>query len=168
MPENCGHEAAAIRMLRDMGLEARDIGVDVVRSAGRGRFMGDYAPETAELETADAGHRPASHRSDERASDGSRGEAAKPGRRGKLCVAANGDVHPCIFSREITLGNIRETPLDAIVRGFRVRTPAKPSAARWAACRGALSCADCQAIAYALGAGAGPEHQTAGAEHAAA
>ena len=168
MPENRGHEAGAIRMLRDMGLEARDIGVDVVRSAGRGRFMGDYAPETAELETADAGHRPANHRSDERASDDSRGEAAEPGRRGKLCVAANGDVHPCIFSREITLGNIREAPLDAIVRGFRVRAPAKPSTARWAACRGALSCADCQAIAYALGAGAGPERQTAGAEHVAA
>ncbi len=163
MPENRGHEAATIRMLRDMGLEARDIGVDVVRSAGRGRFMGDYAPETAELESNNAGHRPT-----ERGHDDSRGEAAEPGRRGKLCVTANGDVHPCIFSREITLGNIREAPLDAIVRGFRVRTPARPSAARWAACRGALSCADCQAIAYALGAGAGPERQTAGAEHAVA
>jgi len=158
MPENRGLEGDTIRMLQqDIGLDADDIGLDVVRSAGRGRFMQGYQPDTGAL---DAGHRPAGR--DEH-------DAPDPRRRGKLCVAANGDVHPCIFSRAITLGNIRQTPLDAIVRNPRTRPHMAPSAARWESCRRGLSCADCQAIAYALGAGdASGESPSLGARHAAA
>ncbi|RMD64415.1 MAG: radical SAM protein, partial [Planctomycetota bacterium] len=150
MRENRGHEAETVRFLRqECGLNDNRIGLDVVRSAGRGHFLRGWEPDMSlHEETADPGHRPTAGEPRERGNT--------PARRGKLCITAQGAVHPCIFSRHVTLGNIRLAPLDAIVHGLRARTFAAPSAARWETCKQSLSCADCQAIAWALGAGAEP------------
>lgn len=163
MAENRGHEAETIRFLRrECGLSDDRIGLDVVRSAGRGAFIHDLEPDRATLQSAKSpGHRPIEGR-DQR-------PKTTPVRRGKLCVSASGAVHPCIFSRRITLGNIRQTPLDEIVRNLSARRLAKPPAARLEACKSSLSCADCQAIAWALA--AEPEiveTSIAGAGHVAA
>ncbi|MBV8539253.1 MAG: radical SAM protein [Pseudonocardiales bacterium] len=41
--------------------------------------------------------------------------------RGKVAVAADGEVWPCVFARWIPLGNVRTTPLDEIVTVPRMK-----------------------------------------------
>jgi len=71
--------------------------------------------------------------------------------RGKLCLAANGDIYPCIFARNIRLGNIHEMPLPRILATLDKRKPATPSEERWRACVERLSCPDCRIAAYTIG-----------------
>ncbi len=132
MPENI---ACLDRMTpfleKEVGLDAKHVRFDPVKQTGRGKFMDDakqiliapsHAPKTGNL------------------------------RRGKLCIAANANVYPCVFSRKISLGNIRKQPLANIIKQLNERKTATPSAERWKSCSESLSCGDCQMIAYALGA----------------
>lgn len=150
MPENKGTEDASIAFLQqELGLHATQIGIDMVRSTGRGAFMRDYRPDMSRLQ-------PFRHRADipPDASAASR-DAAIPLRRGKLCISATGDVYPCIFSRHSVLGNIRKQSLAEILAGLGKHGFPAPSATRWQHCKESLSCSDCQAIAYLLGNGDG-------------
>jgi len=155
MPENKGQEADTIRFLQDkLSLKSGQIGIDIVRSTGRGQFMQDYQPDLTGLHGF--GHRPdmpdTQSESDAPASTPESGTPVPPySRRGKLCVSANGNVYPCIFSRQIRLGNIRDRDLRDIMRALDQHTLPPPSQQRWQQCRQGLSCSDCQAIAYALG-----------------
>ena len=140
MPENRGCEAGTVRFLQDeLSIAPSQIGLDVVRSTGRGRFMGYYQPDLQDLHGF--GHRP----------DMPAAGNAPPGRRGKLCVSAGGNVYSCIFSRRISLGNIHHQSLAEIMSSLDRRELPKPSERRWRQCRQGLSCSDCRAIAYALG-----------------
>jgi len=57
MPKNKGQEADTIRFLQDeLSLEPGQIGIDIVRSTGRGQFMQDYQPDLTGLHGF--GHRP--------------------------------------------------------------------------------------------------------------
>jgi len=141
MPENKGQERDIGRFLHDdIGLDNSDFGFDTVKGSGRGAWF-DYTPdlEMPDPDTQDAtggGDAPPAH-----------------AHGGKLCVAASGNVYPCIFSRHALLGNIHETPLSNIISALdHWRMPA-PSAARWNHCLQAMTCSDCQIIAYALGEG---------------
>lgn len=147
MPENKGQEADMIRFLQEeLSLNPNQIGLDVIRSTGRGQFMQNYQPDLIGLHGF--GHRP----------DMPDGPASETGssepsvrHRGKLCISANGNVYPCIFSRQTQLGNIRNQNLHEMMQSLDQRTLSSPSADRWEQCRQSLSCSDCQAIAYALG-----------------
>jgi len=148
MPENKGQEADTIRFLQEeLLLEPGQIGLDVVRSTGRGQFMRGYQPDLTGLHGF--GHRP--DMPDDVVSV-SETDTPSPSlkHRGKLCVSANGNVYPCIFSRQSLLGNIRSHSLRDIMAALDERKP-PPSQQRWEQCQQALSCSDCQAIAYALG-----------------
>jgi len=149
MPENKGQEADTIHFLQDkLSLKSGQIGIDIVRSTGRGQFMQDYQPDLTGLHGF--GHRP--DMPDDSAPTPESGSPAPPySRRGKLCVSANGDVYPCIFSRQTRLGNIRDQGLRDIIHALDQHTLPPPSQQRWQQCRQGLSCSDCQAIAYALG-----------------
>ncbi len=147
MPENKGQEADIISFLQNkLSLDSSQIGLDVVRSTGRGRSMRDYRPDLAGLHGF--GHRPDMP---EIAPAETSAPASSSGRRGKLCVAPDGNVYPCIFSRRTLLGNIRSQTLTEIMQSLNQRSLPSPSAERWEQCRQGLSCSDCQAIAYALG-----------------
>jgi radical SAM protein with 4Fe4S-binding SPASM domain len=115
---------------RELGLTEESIRFDTVKQTGRGRESPRLQQHYAD------GHMPAGASS-----------------QGKLCIAADGNVYPCIFARKTPLGNIRTTTLEAIVHQLGERKPAAPSAARWTFCRSSLSCLDCQMHVYALGAG---------------
>ncbi len=71
-------------------------------------------------------------------------------RRGKLCLAANGDVYPCIFSRNLPLGNIRKQSLPKIIASLSYRPERQITPERWKSCQEQLSCSDCQMIACLL------------------
>ncbi|HXH64465.1 MAG TPA: SPASM domain-containing protein, partial [Mariprofundaceae bacterium] len=113
----------------ELGLDATQIRFDPVKQTGRGR----PSPRLAQVHAG--GHAP------------DRMEAA-----GKLCIAADGHVYPCIFARRTPLGNIRSAPLNAIVQALAEHRPAAPSVERWTLCQSSLSCLDCQMNVYALGA----------------
>lgn len=150
MAGNRGTEDATIAFLQDeMGLDAAQMGIDVVRSTGRGAFMRDYRPDTSRLQRFR--HRADSPRPEEAAPVGDISAPSAPARRGKLCIAANGDVFPCIFSRRAWLGNIRSQSLDEVMASLNRRPWAMPSSEGWRQCREQLSCSDCQGIAYLLG-----------------
>jgi len=147
MPENKGGEADTIRFLQEtLLLEPAQIGLDVVRSTGRGQSMRDYQPDLTKLHGF--GHRP--DMPDDPVSKSDK-PAPSSRHRGKLCVSANGNVYPCIFSRQTRLGNIRTHGLRDIMHALDQHTLPSPSQQRWQQCRQGLSCSDCQAIAYALG-----------------
>ncbi|MDQ6956355.1 MAG: radical SAM protein [Mariprofundaceae bacterium] len=132
MPENI---ACVDRMTpfleKEIGIDAKHVRFDPVKQTGRGQFMDgakqiliapSHTPKTGDI------------------------------RRGKLCIAANGNVYPCVFSRKVPLGNIRQKSLPNIIKQLTERKTAAPSVERWKSCRESLSCGDCQMIAYALGA----------------
>lgn len=132
MPENIDCLDRMVLFLeKEVGLDAEHVRFDPVKQTGRGQFMDDVkqiliAPSHA-LQTGDI-------------------------RRGKLCISANGNVYPCVFSRKTPLGNIRQQSLPNIIEQLAEREATAPSAERWKSCRESLSCGDCQMIAYALGA----------------
>jgi len=147
MAENKGQETDTIRFLQDeLLLETGQIGIDVVRSTGRGQFMQDYQPDLTGLHGF--GHRP-DMPNDSTPKTASSEHSIR--HRGKLCVSASGNVYPCIFSRQTKLGNIHEQPLEAIMQTLEQRILHQPSQQHWQQCQQSLSCSDCQAIAYALG-----------------
>jgi len=147
MPENRDSEEATTAYLQqELGLDAADIGIDVVRSTGRGEYMHDAQASTSGRQHFR--HRPDSP-SEEQQSVPAQGKSITV-RRGKLCISASGDVFPCIFSRRTRLGNIRNHALHDILTSLNQRTLSTPSTERWMHCRESLSCSDCQAIAYLL------------------
>ncbi|HCS13848.1 MAG: hypothetical protein COS82_04745 [Zetaproteobacteria bacterium CG06_land_8_20_14_3_00_59_53] len=155
MQENRGMEDATFAFLQDeLGLHASQMGLDMVRSTGRGEFMPDYQPDTSRLQQYR--HRAGSDSVDSGSERGAQTDMppsarSLPTRRGKLCIAANGDVFPCIFSRRARLGNIREQSLDDVLASLDRRPLPGALEQRWQQCRESLSCSDCQAIAYLLG-----------------
>jgi len=147
MPENKGQEVDIISFLQhELLLNPNQIGLDVVRSTGRGQFMWSYQPDLTGLHGF--GHQPDMPESTPVKTNG---PASSSGRRGKLCVSANGNLYPCIFSRQTLLGNIRCQTLTEIMQSLDQRSLPSPSEKRWKHCRQGLSCSDCQVIAYALG-----------------
>jgi len=132
MPENIECVDRMVPFLeKEVGMDAAHVRFDPVKQTGRGKFMDgvkqiliapSHAPKTGDV------------------------------RRGKLCIAANGNVYPCVFSRNVSLGNIRQHSLSQIIEQLAQRKEATPSTERWKSCRESLSCGDCQMIAYALGA----------------
>jgi len=132
MPENIECLDRMVPFLeKEIGIDASHVRFDPVKQTGRGKFMDgakqiliapSHAPKAGDI------------------------------RRGKLCIAANGNVYPCVFSRKVSLGNIRQHSLAQIIEQLAQRKEATPSTERWKSCRESLSCGDCQMIAYALGA----------------
>ncbi len=119
-------------IVHQLEIDEADIRFDPVKKTGRGTDI-----ESSEEIIFSAAHLP---------------ERKKTGRRnGKLCIASDGTVYPCIFSRQNQLGNIRHNSLQEMMDRLNRQTIAKPSASRWQSCQERLSCRDCQMIAYALG-----------------
>jgi len=82
MPENSTHVPEAISFLKRLGID--DIGVDAQRGIGRGRRQGaDTAGEAISQLCGRCGN-------------------------ARLCVAADGAIYPCVFSRRTPLGDARD------------------------------------------------------------
>lgn len=133
MQENAD-QAVEIRnyIVSHLGIDEAHIRFDPVKKTGRG----------ADIESSEGIAFSAAHLPD-------RKRAA--GRNGKLCIASDGTVYPCIFSRKNPLGSVRHNSLQQMMDHLNRQTIAEPSAGRWQSCQERLSCTDCQMIAYALG-----------------
>lgn len=73
-----------------------------------------------------------------------------PSRKGKLCIASNGDIYPCIFARNFKLGNITEESLQSVFSTMHHREAKADDGKRWISCSEQLSCGDCRTIAYTI------------------
>jgi len=95
LPENEAHVKQTRKLLRRLGVHL--IGVDQIRGIGRGqRFLTLGASPRDEL----------------------CGQCWN----GKLCIDSNGDAHPCVFSRFVSVGNVLDEGIGAIVAGARLRS----------------------------------------------
>jgi radical SAM protein with 4Fe4S-binding SPASM domain len=133
MRENSG-QAVEIRdyIVNHLEIDEAHIRFDPVKKTGRGVDI-----ESSEGITFSAAHLP------------DKKKAAR--RNGKLCIASDGTVYPCIFSRKNPLGTIRHNSLQEMMDRLSQQTVAEASTSRWQSCQERLSCTDCQMIAYALG-----------------
>ena len=115
--------------LLELGVEAGSIGFDQMRDVGRGDILPVIGKEPpASLPTGGV-------------------ESARPRDfGGSAAVSYEGTVYPCIFSRHLPLGSIRESTLETILRcADPVASPDQSlleARQRWGA---KLSCWECQA-----------------------
>lgn len=126
MEENiqCAERMPAF-LKQELGMDANRIRFDAVNQVGRGKGLNM-------LQGITPSHSPSSG----------------PNRKGKLCIAANGNVYPCVFARNFRLGNIAEHSLDEIFSTLRYREADESDRKRWNSCCEQLSCGDCRIIAY--------------------
>ncbi len=110
---------------QELGLTVDQIRFDAVNQVGRGKNL-------EMLQGITPSHTPSSG----------------PERKGKLCIAANGDVFPCVFARRFKLGNIINHSLKEIFSTLGYNQEAELNSKRWNSCREQLSCGDCRIIAY--------------------
>jgi len=130
MQENAEYIAELPHFLKEnFGLVSEHIRFDPVNTVGRGNTT--FLPEHIHIESSHAI---------------AQGET----RRGKLCFASNGDVYPCIFSRTLRLGNIREQSLQQMLTNLHIRQASETTETHWKTCQEQLSCSDCQMIACLL------------------
>ncbi|MDQ6994055.1 MAG: radical SAM protein [Mariprofundaceae bacterium] len=130
MQENADHIAELPQFLaQKLGLSPEHIRFDPVSTVGRA--VTTHLPSHIHIQSSHAI---------------AQGET----RRGKLCIAANGDVYPCIFSRKFSLGNIRQMDLFSMLEDVHYQHLHKPSEERWQMCHEKLSCSDCQMVACLL------------------
>jgi len=143
MPENLNHEQNIRRFIEtEIKLPPSDIHFARIKGVGRGGNRSGASPTDANR----AGYHDRPNVPEKR-----RPPAAANQRHGKLCVAADGNIYPCIFARHTLLGNIHRQELAEIMQALDQRLLPEPSAPRWERCRQTLACRDCQMIAYALG-----------------
>lgn len=157
MEENAGHEAAMLDFVQaEFCLDATSVRFDPVHETGRGSQLNT---SHIMLQPSRGSHLPSDikphvvQQTDAVISETHTPEASSIQRLGKLAVCADGSVSPCIFNREHKLGNIREQSLAEILdQQGKVNGNLSPSITRWNHCQKNLSCADCQMVAYTLGA----------------
>jgi MoaA/NifB/PqqE/SkfB family radical SAM enzyme len=94
LPQNAAHLKPTKKLLRRLGVKT--IGIDRVRGIGRGA---QFVPRTSVPS----------------------GELCGYCWSGKLCIDPNGDAHPCVFSRFVSVGNVLDDGIGTIVAGARLR-----------------------------------------------
>jgi MoaA/NifB/PqqE/SkfB family radical SAM enzyme len=94
VPQNAAHLKQTRKFLRHLGVD--EIDTDRVRGVGRGEPFVPGARDSGEL----------------------CGQCWS----GKLCIDADGDAHPCVFSRFVSVGSVLKDELRTIVSGASLRT----------------------------------------------
>jgi len=88
----------------------------------------------------------------------SRNISGHPCLMGKITITNNGDVLPCIFSRNLAVGNIKETTLEEIVSGNKLDTiwrSTKDNVLVCQNCEYRYACFDCRPLSEGLNQGNG-------------
>jgi len=130
MQDNADTLEETLRFLHEeLGITPQHVRIDPVHATGRG---GNVRSATGvAIVPGENPHAPATE--------------GEHGRSGKLCIAANGDVYPCIFSRQILLGNLNTASLPDMLQQL-------PTGKTDQTCLPDLGCHDCRMIALLLGA----------------
>lgn len=111
MEENQGQRNDIFDFLRDRGLSEEQISFAYTQTVGRGHSL-----ESSGARSISSPKNGSSGAPDENGSSGHMSGVRKSFNPGKLCVSYRGEVIPCIFQRDLTLGSIHEQSLREIVR----------------------------------------------------
>jgi len=128
MPENAADLGETVRMLRALGVKR--IYAAAIHAVGRSGERFEPPPDPIWTELAAGVHTGAADRT-----------------LGKLAVASDGAVYPCIFNRTMSLGNVRDGSLREIARAPR---PPRRLLATLPADEQRLQCHGCRLTAQAL------------------
>ena len=93
----------------------------------------------------------------------SRNISGHPCLLGKIAITDNGDVLPCIFSRNLTVGNVQETTIKEIMSGQKLKTVWKSTKDNVLVCQDCeyrYACFDCRPLSEGTSQGKG-EYLTA-------
>lgn len=142
MKENPSEVEETLRFLEGLGIAEERIGIDEVRPTGRGRD-----PRRA-LESPSTFGPPPVGRAWRACLD--------PGETstcwaGKLCVTSAGRAIPCIFARDLPVGDLRQASLEEIIAGERLQTLWGITLDEVKGCRDCeyrYACWDCRALPY--------------------
>ncbi|MBI2876257.1 MAG: PqqD family peptide modification chaperone [Candidatus Tectomicrobia bacterium] len=141
MRENQAEVEETLRFLQGLGIEEDQIGTDEVRPTGRGRAS-QQAPDPPLTFGPPAG-------GDWRGCpDPCEGNRCWPG---KLCVTSAGRVIPCIFARDLLVGDLRRSSLGAILDGEPLQTLWGITLDKVEGCQDCeyrYACRDCRALPY--------------------
>jgi MoaA/NifB/PqqE/SkfB family radical SAM enzyme len=139
MEENRGEAKETRDYLVQLGVKAAAVGSDIARAVGRGTMIGEVADGPIE-------------RKDAAASDFRRETETRPF-GGTAAVGPDGTVYPCIFSRHLPLGSIRQDRLRTILTApVPVASAPEGLFAGRSAWATRLSCWECQTRSHMLGA----------------
>jgi MoaA/NifB/PqqE/SkfB family radical SAM enzyme len=138
MEENRGEAKETRDYLVQLGVKAAAVGSDIARAVGRGTMIREAADEPVERDAA--------------AGD-SRQETETRPFGGTAAVGPDGTVYPCIFSRHLPLGSIRQDRLRTILTApVPVASAPEGLFAGRSAWATRLSCWECQTRSHMLGA----------------
>ncbi len=126
MGENGGQLPETVQFLRDRGIDSEEITTAPVRSVGRGadQTVPPQDPSPSDEDRLDP--------------EDSNGFTQK----GKVCVAYTGEVLPCIFQRDLSLGSVQEDSLQRIVSDPSLTMTNESSGEESGSVQ--YSCADCR------------------------
>lgn len=140
MKQNEGEAEKIMKLMERLGVEVNP--PDVVRPTGRGENVA-LLPEQYQRPEI----KPPFFTSEP---EFSAARAYHPCLAGKIAIAADGNVMPCIFARDISLGNARETSLARILQGAKLSEcwlTTKDKVKKCKDCEYRYACGDCRPLA---------------------
>ncbi len=113
MRENLSHLTDTVEFLKGLGLKGNVIGWDYVRPTGRGeaevsRMERDFRTEVTPFKSSSL---------EEGQGNCDKGFAQGTCWKGKIAISSEGDVYPCVFARQMSVGKFPEMRLEEIVQG---------------------------------------------------
>ena len=148
MQQNVGQGEKTAYFLQDeLGLSAEMIKFYLSRDIGRGSAF-----ELNDVSSTSESNQDEYDKATEPKLVGKAKSHVRNVRKGKLCVSATGEVFPCVFSRNQSMGNIKHLSLEDILAQATDNQPVVGDPVqRWKSCQEQLSCGDCQLVTYAIG-----------------
>ncbi len=147
MRENLSHLTDTVEFLKGLGLKDGAIEWDYVRPTGRGEV------ETA-LMGRDVGTEVTPFKPSSSLEEGQgacdKGFARGTCWKGKIAISSEGDVYPCIFARQKSIGKFPEMRLDEIIQGQKLQRLWQITMEEVETCRDCelrYWCFDCRALA---------------------
>ena len=146
MRDNMSHLTDTVEFLKGLGLKAGDIEWDYVRPTGRGEVEVTTMGEDMRREVTP--FKPSSLEEGQGACD--KGFARGTCWKGKIAISSEGDVYPCIFARQMSIGKYPEMRLEEIIEGQALQRLWQITLEEVETCRDCelrYGCFDCRALA---------------------
>ncbi len=146
MRDNVSHLTDTVEFLKGLGLKDKEIEWDYVRPTGRGEA--EAALVGRDVRTEITPFKPSLLEEGQGACD--EGFARGTCWKGKIAISSEGDVYPCIFARQMSVGKFPEMRLEEIIQGPALQRLWQITLDEVETCRDCelrYGCFDCRALA---------------------
>jgi radical SAM protein with 4Fe4S-binding SPASM domain len=147
MRDNLSHLTDTVEFLKGLGLKDKEIEWDYVRPTGRGET--GAALMEGDVRTEITPFRPSSSL-EEGQGTCNKGFARGTCWKGKIAISSEGDVYPCIFARQMSVGKFPEMSLEEVIQGQALQWLWQMTLEEVETCRDCelrYGCFDCRALA---------------------